>query len=294
MTRRTLLLKLIPNERARRVTFSKRKSGLIKKAYELSTLCDVKVCLIIKDSTNQPSNNPIATWPKDPHKVRSLINDYKIAKTTQKPSSKRLQNLTDFLKERINKVNKEIEKLCQSKEKSKGIVLGNGSKQEKLNGDQLCEFASELDNKMKQLNLRMRHLLSSHNDIKLQMLLQQHQMTSSSSSKAPLFGMNYHNNNGSFTSLLNSNDYVFDKYYNGNGTNLFQEDQGGQHGQYYDLKINGSNNNNMLEFGGVGELQQNDENVMSQPLQPLMPSSVVDNTEWPYNQADSNMRFGPM
>ncbi|KAF4363383.1 hypothetical protein G4B88_002130 [Cannabis sativa] len=259
-------------------------SSLIKKAYKLSTLCDVKVCLIIKDSTNQPSNNPIATWPKDPHKVRSLINDYKIAKTTQKPSSKRLQNLIDFLKERINKVNKEIEKLCQTQGKSKGIVLGNGSNQEKLNGDQLCEFASELDNKMKQLNLRMRHLLSSHNDIKLQMLLQQHQMTSSSS-KAPLFDMNYHNNNGSFTSLLNSNDYVFDKYY---------KDQGDQHGQYYDLKINGSNNNNMLEFGGVGELQQNDENVMSQPLQPLMPSSVVDSTEWSYNQFDSNMRFGPM
>ncbi|XP_030508993.2 agamous-like MADS-box protein AGL11 [Cannabis sativa] len=253
----TLPLKLIPNEKARRVTFSKRKSSLIKKAYELSTLCDVKVCLIIKDSTNQPSNNPIATWPKDPHKVRSLINDYKIAKTTQKPSSKSLQNLTDFLKERINKVNKEIEKLCQSQEKSKGIVVGNGSNQEKLNGNQLCKFASELDNKMKQLNLRMRHLISSHN-FKLQMLLQQHQMISSSS-KAPLFGMNYHN----ITSLLNSNDYVFDKYYNGNGTNLFQEDQRDQHGQYYDLKINGSNNNNMLEFGGVGELQQNDENVMS-------------------------------
>ncbi|CAD5326413.1 unnamed protein product [Arabidopsis thaliana] len=37
----------IENKITRQVTFSKRKSGLLKKAYELSVLCDAEVSLII-------------------------------------------------------------------------------------------------------------------------------------------------------------------------------------------------------------------------------------------------------
>lgn len=37
----------IGNTTSRQVTFSKRRSGLIKKAYELAVLCDVEVALIM-------------------------------------------------------------------------------------------------------------------------------------------------------------------------------------------------------------------------------------------------------
>lgn len=37
----------IQNTTTRQVTFSKRRSGLIKKAYELSVLCDIDVALIM-------------------------------------------------------------------------------------------------------------------------------------------------------------------------------------------------------------------------------------------------------
>ncbi|KAL8543816.1 hypothetical protein ACS0TY_004392 [Phlomoides rotata] len=40
-------LKRIENATSRRVTFSKRRSGLLKKAFELSVLCDAEVALII-------------------------------------------------------------------------------------------------------------------------------------------------------------------------------------------------------------------------------------------------------
>ncbi|KHG22900.1 MADS-box transcription factor 7 [Gossypium arboreum] len=40
-------LKKIENRTYRHITFAKRKSGLVKKAYELSTLCDIEVALII-------------------------------------------------------------------------------------------------------------------------------------------------------------------------------------------------------------------------------------------------------
>ncbi|KFK35312.1 hypothetical protein AALP_AA5G267900 [Arabis alpina] len=47
MGRGRVEMKRIENKTSRQVTFSKRKSGLLKKAYELAVLCDVEVALII-------------------------------------------------------------------------------------------------------------------------------------------------------------------------------------------------------------------------------------------------------
>jgi MADS-box transcription enhancer factor 2C len=47
MGRVKLQIKKIENTTNRQVTFSKRRNGLIKKAYELSVLCDVDVALIM-------------------------------------------------------------------------------------------------------------------------------------------------------------------------------------------------------------------------------------------------------
>ncbi|KAL3617899.1 hypothetical protein CASFOL_038220 [Castilleja foliolosa] len=47
MGRVKLQIKKIENTTNRQVTFSKRRSGLVKKAYELSVLCDVDVALIL-------------------------------------------------------------------------------------------------------------------------------------------------------------------------------------------------------------------------------------------------------
>ncbi|KAL3619344.1 MADS-box protein [Castilleja foliolosa] len=47
MVRGKTLMKRIENTTSRQVTFSKRRSGLLKKAFELSVLCDAEVALII-------------------------------------------------------------------------------------------------------------------------------------------------------------------------------------------------------------------------------------------------------
>ena len=47
MGRRKIEIVRIDNERHRQVTFTKRKGGLIKKATELSVLCDAEVAVII-------------------------------------------------------------------------------------------------------------------------------------------------------------------------------------------------------------------------------------------------------
>ena len=47
MVRGKTELKRIENATSRQVTFSKRRNGLLKKAYELSVLCDAEVGLIV-------------------------------------------------------------------------------------------------------------------------------------------------------------------------------------------------------------------------------------------------------
>ncbi|KAM9306837.1 myocyte enhancer factor 2ca isoform 2-T4 [Pholidichthys leucotaenia] len=53
MGRKKIQIARIMDERNRHVTFTKRKFGLMKKAYELSVLCDCEIALIIFNSTNK-------------------------------------------------------------------------------------------------------------------------------------------------------------------------------------------------------------------------------------------------
>ncbi|CAJ2647402.1 MADS-box protein SVP-like [Trifolium pratense] len=53
MAREKIQIKKIENATARQVTFSKRRRGLVKKAEELSVLCDADVALIIFSSTGK-------------------------------------------------------------------------------------------------------------------------------------------------------------------------------------------------------------------------------------------------
>ncbi|CAD5209565.1 unnamed protein product [Bursaphelenchus xylophilus] len=53
MGRKKIQITRIQDERNRQVTFTKRKFGLMKKAYELSVLCDCEIALIIFNSSNR-------------------------------------------------------------------------------------------------------------------------------------------------------------------------------------------------------------------------------------------------
>ncbi|KAJ7559287.1 hypothetical protein O6H91_04G077600 [Diphasiastrum complanatum] len=53
MGRGKIEIKRIENATSRQVTFSKRRGGLLKKAHELSVLCDAQVALIIFSSTGK-------------------------------------------------------------------------------------------------------------------------------------------------------------------------------------------------------------------------------------------------
>nr|KJB44248.1 hypothetical protein B456_007G242000 [Gossypium raimondii] len=56
MGRVKLQIKRIENDTNRQVTFSKRRNGLIKKAYELSILCDIEIALIMFSPSGRVSH----------------------------------------------------------------------------------------------------------------------------------------------------------------------------------------------------------------------------------------------
>lgn len=53
MGRKKIQIEHIKDDRNRQVTFLKRKHGLMKKAYELSVLCNCEVALVIIPSNNK-------------------------------------------------------------------------------------------------------------------------------------------------------------------------------------------------------------------------------------------------
>ncbi|KAK3443363.1 hypothetical protein EUGRSUZ_B03516 [Eucalyptus grandis] len=84
MGRGRVELKRIENKINRQVTFAKRRNGLLKKAYELSVLCDAEVALIIFSHRGKlyefcsSSSTPIDGFFTDGvvtfrHKERNLI-----------------------------------------------------------------------------------------------------------------------------------------------------------------------------------------------------------------------------
>ncbi|XP_058195277.1 agamous-like MADS-box protein AGL82 [Rhododendron vialii] len=105
-------MELIRNGKSRYVTFQKRKKGMKKKAYELQTLCDVEVCLIVYGpTTDEHHNNPLEAeiWPENPDTIHHLLDSYK----NQPPEErvKKTQTLSNFFIDRNQKIEDSLVKL---------------------------------------------------------------------------------------------------------------------------------------------------------------------------------------
>merc|ERR1711907_55172 len=66
MGRKKIKIARIDDERVRKVTFTKRKAGLIKKAMELSLLCDCEIALIIFTSTQNTGGTKLYRYSSGP------------------------------------------------------------------------------------------------------------------------------------------------------------------------------------------------------------------------------------
>ncbi|XP_076900664.1 MADS-box protein CMB2-like [Bidens hawaiensis] len=106
MGRAKIPMEPITNPKKRKTTFNSRNNGMIKKARELATLCDVKISMIVfTDDQETPQIFP----PDDHDKVKNSIDVYSRTRRTN-PESIKWYTLSDYYNERKIKVEEELVK----------------------------------------------------------------------------------------------------------------------------------------------------------------------------------------
>ncbi|PON47821.1 MADS-box transcription factor [Trema orientale] len=104
MTRKKLNLAYICNDWARKSTFKKRKKSLVKKLSELSTLCGIDACAIIRSPYEaEPEALPSAAG------VQRVV--AKFRKMPEMEQSKNMVNQQGFLSQRISKTSDQLKRL---------------------------------------------------------------------------------------------------------------------------------------------------------------------------------------
>ncbi|KAL5221500.1 hypothetical protein ABZP36_026213 [Zizania latifolia] len=116
MARKKISLQRIANDATRRATFKKRRKGLIKKASELATLCDVDACLVVYgEGDAQPE-----VWPSLPQATAVL--DY-FKSLPEMEQCKKMMNQEDFLRQRIAKLQEQVRKAQRENHERETVLL---------------------------------------------------------------------------------------------------------------------------------------------------------------------------
>ncbi|XP_074517057.1 myocyte-specific enhancer factor 2A-like [Sebastes fasciatus] len=128
MGRRKIQITRIVDERNRQVTFMKRKFGLMKKAYELSVLCDCEIALIIFNSSNKLFQYASTDMDKvllkyteynEPHESRTNCDivealNKKEHRGCDSPDADASYVLTPNTEEKYKKINEEFDNMMKS------------------------------------------------------------------------------------------------------------------------------------------------------------------------------------
>ncbi|XP_023669717.1 myocyte-specific enhancer factor 2A-like isoform X1 [Paramormyrops kingsleyae] len=128
MGRKKIQITRIMDERNRQVTFTKRKFGLMKKAYELSVLCDCEIALIIFNSSNKLFQYASTDMDKvllkyteynEPHESRTNSDivealNKKEHRGCDSPDPDASYVLTPHTEEKYKKINEEFDNMMRS------------------------------------------------------------------------------------------------------------------------------------------------------------------------------------
>ncbi|WCJ27285.1 MADS-box transcription factor 3 [Euphorbia peplus] len=111
-------IKRIENTTNRQVTFCKRRNGLLKKAYELSVLCDAEVALIVFSSRGR-------LYEYANNSVKTTIDRYKKATTDASSTGSVSEANVQYYQQESDKLRKEITNLQARNREMMGEGIGS-------------------------------------------------------------------------------------------------------------------------------------------------------------------------
>ncbi|XP_060173126.1 MADS-box protein SOC1-like [Lycium barbarum] len=149
MVRGKTELKRIENATSRQVTFSKRRSGLLKKAFELSVLCDAEVSLIVFSQNGK-------LYEFSSSSTKKTIERYQKNDKNLKHDKLLLQQTTEHLKEEGVSMGRKLELLENSKRRLLGEDLDSCSV------DELEEVEEQVDRSLRNIRARKNQLFMEH------------------------------------------------------------------------------------------------------------------------------------
>ncbi|KAJ7294609.1 hypothetical protein O6H91_Y245200 [Diphasiastrum complanatum] len=145
MGRGKIEIKRIDNATSRQVTFSKRRNGLLKKARELSVLCDAEVAVIIFSSTGR-------LFEYTSSSMSTILERY--SKCPQRQYMETLPNLeSDYWSQKMTKLKEDLE-LLQNRERH---MMGEDIAS--LTLESLWQLEQQLDTGFSRIRSRKVHFL---------------------------------------------------------------------------------------------------------------------------------------
>ncbi|XP_076898579.1 MADS-box protein FBP24-like [Bidens hawaiensis] len=149
MGRGKIEVKRIENNTSRQVTFSKRRTGLLKKTHELSVLCDAQIGLIVFSSKGK-----LYEYTTHPLSMTQIIDKY------MKSTGSRIlhQNNQEQMRSELTRMKKETLNLQLSLQRYKGDDL-NSAQLEELN-----QLEQQLEYSVQKVRARKLQLLQQQVD----------------------------------------------------------------------------------------------------------------------------------
>ncbi|XP_058731640.1 floral homeotic protein AGAMOUS-like isoform X3 [Vicia villosa] len=139
-------IKRIENTTNRQVTFCKRRNGLLKKAYELSVLCDAEVALIVFSTRGR-------LYEYANNSVKASIERYKKACSDTSGAKSASETNAQYYQQEAAKLRVQISNLQNHNRQMMGEALSN------MNGKELRNLESKLEKGISRIRSKKNEML---------------------------------------------------------------------------------------------------------------------------------------
>nr|XP_027091158.1 agamous-like MADS-box protein AGL11 isoform X2 [Coffea arabica] len=151
MGRGKIEIKRIENNTNRQVTFCKRRNGLLKKAYELSVLCDAEVALIVFSSRGR-------VYEYANNNIKSTIDRYRKATTDASNSCSTQEINAQFYQQESKKLRQQIQMIQNSNRHLMGEGLSS------LNVKELKQLENRLERGISRIRSKKHEMILAETD----------------------------------------------------------------------------------------------------------------------------------